>query len=170
MNHFTKTHTQITKGITILMMLFHHLFIIPERLHYDFLSLLDKIIPNELIAIAIFCKLCVCIYVFLSGYGIYHSLKNKATLLAMYKDICIRFIKFWTTFIVVYLLFIPIGMFFNVFSTNWKHFVLGLFGLELGFFNNTWWFINAYIILLFVAPLFIYFFSKNHFTYCLYIR
>lgn len=162
MNYFTKQHTQIAKGIAILMMLYHHLYILPERIEVDYFSLIDCIIPNAQITIAIFCKLCVCIYVFLSGYGLYHSLKKCDSLLNMYKKICIRAAKFWVSFVVIYLLFVTVGMFFGVFDVGWKHFVLGIFTLELGYFNNTWWFVNAYIILLFVIPLFVYLFSDKH--------
>ena len=80
MSTFTKEHTQIAKGVAILMMLYHHLYIIPERINNNFFSLIDQVIPNAQSTIAVFCKLCVCIYVFLSGYGLYHSLKKQKSL------------------------------------------------------------------------------------------
>lgn len=162
MNSFSKTHTQIAKGIAILMMLYHHLYVVPERIDNNFFSLIDQFIPNAQITIAVFCKLCVCIYVFLSGFGLYHSLKNKKSLLDMYKNIGVRLINFLITFIVIYLLFVTVGMINNTFSTDWKHFLLGLFTLELGYFNNTWWFVNAYIVLLIISPLFVYLFCNKH--------
>ena len=36
---FTKKHTQIAKGIAILLMVYHHLYVIPERLNYDYYAL-----------------------------------------------------------------------------------------------------------------------------------
>ena len=89
MTTFTKRHTQIAKGVAILLMLYHHLFVIPERISVEHFSLLDAVLPNAQITIATFCKLCVCIYIFLSGFGLYHQYKSKS-LFAMYKIALIR--------------------------------------------------------------------------------
>ena len=37
---FTKKHTDIAKGIAILLMVYHHLFVIPERIGGNYVSLL----------------------------------------------------------------------------------------------------------------------------------
>lgn len=82
---FTKEHTQIAKGIAILFMVYHHLFVIPERLNNEYINLLDINGVNFQSIIANFCKICVCIYIFLSGYGFFLSLKNTNSILQMYK-------------------------------------------------------------------------------------
>lgn len=37
---FTKEHTAVAKGIAILVMFYHHLFVIEERIHCDYIPLL----------------------------------------------------------------------------------------------------------------------------------
>lgn len=159
-NTFSKEHSQIAKGVAILLMLYHHLFIIPDRISCGYQSLIDMIFPGAQITIATFSKLCVCIYVFLSGYGLYFSLKNETSILKSYKNVLFRAIKFMTTFIIIFFLFVPIGMFTGYFEFNAKYLLGSLFGLCIGTYNNTWWFVNAYITLLFITPLFIYFVSN----------
>ena len=61
----------ITKGIAILMMMWHHCFL-PGR--YDGFSIVFwPLAENQVIHIANFCKICVSLFVFISGYGLFVS-------------------------------------------------------------------------------------------------
>lgn len=66
---FTKEETNFCKGIAIIMMLFHHLF-------NDFEEYAGHPVDyrpftgERLMFLALLCKVCVAIFVFLSGYGI----------------------------------------------------------------------------------------------------
>ena len=72
---FTKKDTALVKGVAILMMLFHHCFESAGRYAgYDmnFFPLNE----SQTITIASFFKICVALFVFLSGYGIAKSLEK----------------------------------------------------------------------------------------------
>jgi hypothetical protein len=161
-NNFSKNHTQIAKGVAICMMLYHHLFVIPERISCDYTSLLNMVFPDTQHILAVFCKLCVCAYVFLSGYGLFFSLKGK-TILQMYKNVGIRIIKFMTLYLIVFFIFVPIGMVTGYFPWSMGNLIRGIMGWLTGTFNNTWWFINVYIMILLVTPFIVYIIENRSF-------
>lgn len=160
-NIFSKEHTMVAKGIAICMMLYHHLFVIPERISCDYTALLDIIFPNAQHYLAVMCKMCVCIYVFLSGYGLYRALSGK-TFLCMCKQVCIRILKFMLIYVVVYVLFVPVGMFTGYYQMDIAALAKGIFGLgNISGFNNTWWFVNVYITILLIVPFIVKFLDKG---------
>ena len=72
---FTKKDTQMLKGIAIICMLIHHLFLDPSRYKgysVDFWPLTETITTH----IALAMKLCVAIFVMLSAYGMTLSYKK----------------------------------------------------------------------------------------------
>ena len=58
------------KGIALLMLLFHHLFYIQNGLYDDVTLHMGREKIDLVNYIALACKLCVAIFVFLSGYGL----------------------------------------------------------------------------------------------------
>lgn len=60
--------SNVLKGVAILIMLWHHLFLRPE---YNDIVIHGHSIAQE---IAIMCKVCVAIFVFVSGYGLTEKL------------------------------------------------------------------------------------------------
>ena len=69
--------SKILYGIAVLMMVYHHMFCIPERLNCEYYSVLNNIYPGLEIKIACFFKICVAIYAFVSGYGIFYSTSSE---------------------------------------------------------------------------------------------
>ena len=72
---FSKKDTALVKGIAILMMLFHHCFESTGRYagyEMNFFPLTE----SQTVTIASFFKICVALFVFLSGYGIAKSLER----------------------------------------------------------------------------------------------
>lgn len=69
--NFTKEHTKIAKGIAILLMLTHHLFAFPDRIHLDqgYISLFSIGDNNIEFIMGVFGNICISMYIFLSGYG-----------------------------------------------------------------------------------------------------
>lgn len=70
---FTKKDTALVKGVAILMMLFHHCFESAGR-YSGFTLNFFPLTEAQTITIASFFKICVAVFVFLSGYGITASL------------------------------------------------------------------------------------------------
>jgi len=154
---FTKRHTNIIKGIAILAMLFHHLGLNKELNLFDGNGIL-KIVATQ-------CKVCVSIFLILSGYGLNSSLNNNGC--SNFKDI-VKFslkhllklmISFWTIFIV----FIVIGNItrirgIDIYGANKSlNIFIDFMGLADLFstptYNATWWFMSLIIILYLILPI-----------------
>lgn len=178
---FTKENTKQIKGIAILLMLAHHLFAFPERMPYDtsiqtpfYISGMEL---TELIGG--FGKICVSIYMFMGGYGLY---KRYASCVGK-KVECNRLgsdiIKLYKAYWKVLLVMVPIAfMFFSnqgqycidaVICTrydNWsmKDFFQNFFGFSRTF-NSEWWFFWSYLIALFEGYIFIEIFKNKRNLY-----
>lgn len=154
---FTQVDTKMVKGFAIVLMLAHHLFLFPERypIGYSFESIIltDGI---SLVTVAgAFGKICVSIFMFLGGYGLWCR-KDRPSML---QDSVIKLYKaYWK----VFLIFIPIGFYFfsnqimycqdeavyGAFSDySFKHLLANLIGWESEY-NQEWWFFKAYLLML----------------------
>jgi len=71
---FSKQNSLAVKGVAILMMLWHHCFLAGRFEDYtiDFWPLAQSQVVN----IAAFCKICVSLFAFISGYGLFLSWKR----------------------------------------------------------------------------------------------
>lgn len=78
---FDKVTTSYIKGIAIVMMIVHHFFAFPEwQMKGDLYTSVCLIFGTPIeYYIGQLCKLCVCIFAFISGYGIFISLKKRNT-------------------------------------------------------------------------------------------
>jgi len=157
---FTKEHTAVAKGIAILVMFYHHLFVIEERIHCDYIPLLKFAGHDWQTPLAYFCKICVGIYVFLSGLGLYYSTQRVPadrrvgkTWLAILKKLCSFYLNYW----VIFLLFVPLGFLVTEREFDKTLFWQAFFGLSTGKYNGEWWFVQAYLILLLLFPLLAWF-------------
>lgn len=153
----------ILKGIAICAMLWHHLFTTAEY-------------GNFVLFLGGLGKVCVAIFLFVSGYGLYVQY-NKLNV-SFTKDgakvgiifLIKRFIKFYVNYWVVFIIFVPIGVFVFGRTLNqpygesvnlFKRFIFDVLGVQ-GFnsYNITWWF-NKLIILLYLLFPFLFSFIKR---------
>ena len=73
---FDKRQTNIAKGVAVLLLLWHHLFYNNPKSYGKFISVLNiNKVPVESV-IADLCKVCVAVFLLLSGYGLYRSYQN----------------------------------------------------------------------------------------------
>lgn len=120
--------------------------------------------------IGLACKVCVPIYVFLSGYGL-TAVAKKSESIQMKQFYIRRFSKLYLNYWLIWILFVPIGIFvfditFNKVYGN--HPVekglldfLGLLNLTGKYgYNPTWWFYSCISVLYILFP-FIYSSCKN---------
>lgn len=159
-NNFTKQHTLIAKGIAILLMVYHHLFVLPERLGSQYFSVINFFGYDLQSLFANFGKICVCIFVFLSGIGIYHSLSKETCILAMYKKVGKHALKFLINYWVILLFVYPYGIYIGFFEPTVKCFLNAIIGVSNSVME--WWFIPQYMVLLFIAPTIIWLFKKTN--------
>lgn len=158
--NFTKEHTKIAKGVAILLMLTHHLFAFPDRIHIEasYLSILSISGNNVEFILGVFGKICVSIYIFLSGYGIYMSSakKESITLKNSFKRIKKLYINYW----IVFIIFIPIGFIFFNKELNMREFILNFIGWSSSY-NGEWWFFRLYVELILIVPILKYIINDN---------
>ena len=160
----TKYQSNVCKGIAILMMYFHHLFIYKNLIiKYD-VSFWPFSQPVGWMLGLLF-KACVAIFAFITGYG-YCKKKNEIN--HYFKMVFRRLTKLMFKYWFVFILFFIIGIFTEhnaVYKTGNAlktifYVLADFFGLSYGFktptMNNTWWYITIAIILIVVSPSFIY--------------
>lgn len=142
---FTKDKSLLTKGIAILVMLAHHLYGFPDRMEYLYES-------PFLLGLGIKCSIVVGLFVFISGYGL------SATSLSPRK-VGQKVFNLWTEFLLVFIIFVPLGLILQVYKFNSLEFLENLFFIDASY-NKEWWFLSLYIKLILIA-LFLSFFKNN---------
>ena len=149
---FTKQDTKIIKGVAICFMLFHHLFAFPERVtEGTFVSLWYFNETNLAVCLGAFGRICVPIFTFLSGYGIYRSsLKNEDC-----SALAVRHIKsLYKTYWMVFFVCLPVIVYKSFFSRRSLiayDIIYNFLGLSFSF-NNEWWFVLPFAVLLVLFP------------------
>lgn len=154
-NGMTKRHSQMLYGIAILLMLYHHLFCIPEKLNCNYISIIGTMETR----IAWFAKICVAVYAFISGYAACKYVKNKCNSMTSVKEIfgesCKYSIKrilfFLKKFSIVFVIFIPLGIALNYVTESFWDCMRGLISTK-GCVNAEWWYARQYIFMLIVFP------------------
>ena len=151
--------TSIIKGIAICLMLWHHLF----YQHSEYGWFVHQT--------AHFGKVCVSLFLFVSAYGLtvqYGKVYEKP-MVDTIKFQAKRFVKFYINYWIIFLIFVPIGVFIFGRTLNIPYEglkvieavvsdFLGINGLKS--YNITWWFNQLIICLYFLFP-FLYFLAKK---------
>ncbi len=159
---FSIGDTNVLKGIAILLMLIHHLFYEQTGRYSDIHIFGNHYFINELGRVA---KLCVSLFVFLSGYGLMAQTEHKGCIKNIKNFYIHRFKKLYLNYWFIWLIFVPIsyvcyGMTFeNAYHNNlgW-HLLADIWGLHSLFFNDTycynptWWFYSCIILLYLFFP------------------
>ncbi|MCP2231096.1 MULTISPECIES: acyltransferase family protein [Erwinia] len=146
----SRQQTAWLKGIAIAFMVGHHLFAFPERI--DPAVTVQHLLPwvNLERAIAGFEKICVPMFLFLSGYGFAMS-KARG-----WRDLLKKSWGIYSQFWLVCLIFVPLGVVWFNGSGNYSlepaNVLLNLSGLSTTW-NGEWWFLVLYIAYLFTLPL-----------------
>ncbi len=138
--NLSKEDTSIIKGVAIIMMLLHHLWGFPQYAH-------GIEIPDLLVKIGKSGKMCVAIFMVLSGYGLWVSSETKSqfNLLLRIKKL---YYRYWKVAIPFSLIGICIGYYeFHIED------VLGTIVCITQPYNGTWWYIFTYAIILCIFPI-----------------
>ena len=150
------------KAIAILCMLAHHLWTFPERIAGGPLQSLLTVSNLPLtVHFGVFAKICVSIFFFLGGYGLYKKYFGKRY------NIAERLKKLYFAYWKVFVIFVPIGFIFfsnqtaycqdaDVYSAfsqfSVKELLLNFSGIS-STYNKEWWFLINYAALLVLFPL-----------------
>ena len=160
----TKDDSLVLKGIALLFLLTHHLFYQNDGLYNDVLLWKDHFLVQE---IGIMSKVCVSLFVFLSGYGLAVSAMNNGGIPSLKEFYARRFKKLFLNYWFIWIVFVPISYFYfgMSFERAYQHHVglqlatdlLGIheiiFGSPIYCYNPTWWFYSCIIVLYVLFPL-----------------
>lgn len=161
MRDLSKTDIDVLKGIALLLLLCHHCFWKGEP--YDDIVVFGVPVIEKF---SVFCKLCVSVFVFLSGYGLTAKAVQTNGIGRLGDFYRRRYSKLLVNYWVVYLLFVPVGVF--LFHRTFQEvygdkLILGaisdFFGLHKAVighpygYNATWWFYSCIIFLYLLFPL-----------------
>lgn len=149
-NRFTQSSTNACKGFALFLLLWFHLF----HTHSEFGFFTHRS--------AVHSKVCVAIFVILSGYGYSESVKKQSIgLFEFYKK---RLVYLYSNYWLIALIFVPIGVLFigrplhDVFLNHaYIKFFIQMTGLhrfvysEYGV-NATWWYMSVIIPLTILFP------------------
>ena len=157
---FTREDTKAVKGVAVTLMLLHHLAGFMERFPVGFEKFSSPhwkgfVDDGYLGALAMSCKICVSLFFFLGGYGMYKQYEKgkysvSRTIVALYKS-------YWKVFCI----FIPVALIFfrrDSEDISWlcRRFVFesprecltsiieNFFGFS-NTFNGEWWFFASYL-------------------------
>lgn len=159
--NFTRTDTKIVKGFAILFMVLDHLFAWPERItegSYIPLFVYNGVPIEEIIGLM--GKICVALFVILSGYGTYEQFKSRNNVnQGIFKKITGLYIKYWQIFAV----FVPLYFIFGTKTakSGFENLVLNFLAIDITY-NGEWWFFTPFIILMLLFPLILKWENSKH--------
>lgn len=166
---FEKNDTKAIKGIAIVLMLFHHLAGFPDKVpvgFQGFTSIWEGFIAGGFLQLfALAAQICISIYFFLGGYGLF--LRQRSPKFSVAQTILDLYKAYWRVFFV----FVPIAILFfarsgddiNVLCTKYvfhrKFDIItvvlsNLIGWSCSL-NLEWWFLKSYICVIPLGYLFV---------------
>lgn len=148
----SKDYSNMVKGIAVLMMIMHHIWGFPEKIPGLLLSNIEVQIGSA-------AKICVSIFMFLSGYGLYYTFYKKGEI-RVWRRVWSIYKRFWQVFFI----FVPIGFLFLSKPFAIQEFLQNMFCLKFGY-NHEWWFLGTYIEFLLVLSVMLMANQKKYFPY-----
>lgn len=150
----TKKQSQIIQGIAILLMVYHHFFLNPEQLS-PWISYGNMEFVRHF---AWFGKICVGLFCFVSGYGLFHTISRlsresvPSLLKNGYRDMLLRVLRLYGKFWCVLIVFKSLDVLFFGEHLNLLEFLGNFTGVQVTY-NGTWWFLLQYVEMLLFLPL-----------------
>ena len=149
----TKKQSAVLQGVAIWMMIYHHLY----SFAVEYGSLLPFLQAETVQRIAWFCKLCVGIFSFVSGYGMYCVMDRQprerfwGRLAEEYRSVLARILKLYGKLWLVLLIYMLIifGIMRLPFDASQ---LLGNITALDPTYNGTWWYVEQYAKMLLVLP------------------
>ena len=162
---YGKEESKLVAGIAIILMFFHHLFGFPDFLRDDVSWQGLRITEEYTIeyAFARFCKICVALFAFNTGYAMY---KNRNRLMLLNERI-LRLAKFLISYWVCYFFFIIYGIIVDEPMPDFINAVRNMFGINCNqthpFVSVSFaWYVSFYIICILLSPFIIKIFNGKY--------
>ena len=151
------------KGIAIILMVFHHCFR-AEKLYESHIISFYPFSESFIVNLALMSKICVSIFAFISGYGLYISYARKKTTASRWA--LSRYVKtfsgFWFVYVLIAILSVFIkNRFARIYFVDGPY--IGIVSVLLDFFGlakllntgtllGTWWYMSAAIVFILLTP------------------
>lgn len=160
--NFSREQTNIAKGVAICLMFVHHLYGFNDRLlngNYYIPTIPSLNLDWQLARVG---NICVSIFLFLSGYGLFLGLTRAQQSPLRYSFAKLK--DFYLTYWLYFVFFVPIGFLFFKNRTFWDSaelrysgdiptFLANFFGWSATY-NQEWWFVRVFLITLLLFPLY----------------
>lgn len=157
---FDIKYTNLLKGIAVLLLLLHHVL----NLSYPYTSIVPKRILVHLVSCG---KICVAIFLILSGYGMYLSY-NKIQEKNAKQDVIFiarHVIKILLSFWIIYIICVPVSILFGysfieIYGQTghlWINMLTDFLGMAylrgMPSMNPTWWYLDVILVYYLISPL-----------------
>lgn len=181
---FSREDTKALKGIAVVMMLLHHLAAFSYRYPIGFEGFKSVwkgfVTDGYLASLATNVRICVAVFFFLGGYGMYKRMERGEY--SLLNSVIGLFKSYWKVFVI----FVPIAFIFfrrsgediNSLCTRYDvqdlktliTIVMANFFAMADSINSEWWFIQTYICAMFMGTVYCIAFRKNkHFVIELFV-
>lgn len=176
---FNKENSLVIKGFAILAMLFHHCFL--KGRFEDYAISLVPFTQGQITNMASFLKICVPLFAFVSGYGLWLSLDSKPQSVSYpqwyKKRIVSSFKHYWLIVVLVWIICMaidqrPVDVYFDKgVGVGIFYMLADLAGvsslLDTPMLIGTWWYMGAAFAFIILAPLLHYALKKVGSLFCL---
>lgn len=147
---FSRDDTRVAKATAVILMCMHHLFAFPNRFPegVTYISMFPWDLEYDLGCVG---KICVAMFVFLSGFGTYLAMeKTSAPWKMVGRKILGLYKKYWAVFLV----FIPVAVLLGdpQVKLTARHLLFNLIARHTSY-NGEWWFLPPFLVLTAVSPL-----------------
>lgn len=138
----TKNDSKVLKGISILIMIWLHTFLYKNNVDLLTCSIYIGNMPL-VILIRNFCGICIHLYLFLGGYGLYICYINR-NLHSSWR-VFYLYLNYWIMLIMV----LSIGVIINpsIYPGSFVKFLSNFVAINYSY-NSTWWFLFPYILII----------------------
>lgn len=140
---FDKQCSLLIKGIAIMLMVCHHMWWYKET--NDFTGVWHTLAPF-IIALGKAGKVCVAIFTFISGYGLYISFTHNNKYSNTFKKIKNILFHFWRTVLPILFIFFIAG----IIPFKMIDFFLNMLCIENSY-NGAWWYLQTYLLYLIIS-------------------
>lgn len=148
---FTRDYTEIIKGVAILLMLFHHLFGFPEwyteGVSYIGISLRSNTVEY---VIGQFGHICVSIFAFITGYGMFFSYKSGNIIKKSFKKGISFLVCYW---LILFGAAIPVNLALGKTDITFSLILKNMFTYDHTLVSFAWY-VRFYLAMLITLPVF----------------
>lgn len=155
---FTKEHTEIIKGVAIILMLFHHLFGFPEwyTQGVSYIGIPLRANTAEYI-IGQFGHICVSLFAFITGYGMFFSYKSGSIIKKSFKKGVSFLICYW---LILFGVAIPVNLALGKTDITLSLIVKNMFTYDHTLVSFAWY-VRFYLAMLVTLPVFYRMLTKH---------